>query len=534
MIQNSIEPCGLSSEQAPPLCANSCVSDDRVCQGRSSLTINLPKKAEFATSEHILSSNPALCGSRGADALAQIRADFTNCALPANSLAGNCVEAAENEPNDCGYHENLGGLCGFCRQSSLNATDSCCITAGVESRCEGLQLPTFSYDPEVFTIPSSTSTAGPTSTAAASAEQPTQGLTGGQVAGIAVGAVLAALLLLALIIACAMVFRRRKHQTEGSPFNKPAPFRQMQQQQQQPHMGYIENDNALGLAPGGRVARMAALEAESTSSESRGGTAPHIVTASRSYRGSTSDYHDSPRSGVSGRLPKRAGSLSSGSALAATTTEDPTSPRRPVTAEPYSSPDAVTSGQSEQLSFFKDYYSQDEIRPGDAVSTLWAYQPRANDEFELERGDMLKVVGIWDDGWATGTRLGGERAEDWDERKRKREQRDSGVSNGSGKAGTDGGDEGDKSADDGTVEGGGEIKAFPVSLLRSSSSLQPTWSEIGADFSSFLLSFLQLVCVCLPQHWKKTIEGDSVETTATGPQPPTSPVSPASPASGET
>src|SRR5256885_8205201 len=38
-------------------------------------------------------------------------------------------------------------------------------------------------------------------------------------------------------------------------------------------------------------------------------------------------------------------------------------------------------------------------------TTLFRSQPRAADEFELERGDMLKVVGIWDDGWATGVRL---------------------------------------------------------------------------------------------------------------------------------
>lgn len=127
----------------------------------------------------------------------------------------------------------------------------------------------------------------------------------------------------------------------------------------------------------------------------------------------------------------------------------------------FSSPDGVASGQSEQLQFFKDYYSQDDIHPNDTVATLWAYQPRAGDEFELERGDMLKVVGIWDDGWATGVRLT-ESAEQWEARKN--EQRDSGVSNGSRRS---------------QVELDSEIKAFP------------------------------LVCVCLPQHWRKTIEGDS-------------------------
>jgi len=103
---------------------------------------------------------------------------------------------------------------------------------------------------------------------------------------------------------------------------------------------------------------------------------------------------------------------------------------------------------SEQLDAFKDYYSQDEIRPGDAVSTLWDYQPRANDEFGLERGDMLRVVGIWDDGWATGVRIP-QHAQEWESVRN--DQRDSVVSgtsrNGESPAIT------------------GEIKAFPVSLF---------------------------------------------------------------------
>jgi hypothetical protein len=114
------------------------------------------------------------------------------------------------------------------------------------------------------------------------------------------------------------------------------------------------------------------------------------------------------------------------------------------------------------LASFRDYYSQDDIHPNDKVATLWAYQPRANDEFALERGDMLKVVGIWDDGWATGVRID-ERAEDYS--LKDKIQRDSGVSNGSGHKGE-------------SPPPSGEIKAFP------------------------------LVCVCLPQHWRKTVDGD--------------------------
>ena len=118
--------------------------------------------------------------------------------------------------------------------------------------------------------------------------------------------------------------------------------------------------------------------------------------------------------------------------------------------------------RSVQLTFFKDYYSEDRIHPNDKVATLWAYQPRAEDEFKLERGDILKVVGIWDDGWATGIRLN-ERAEDYDGKHKA--QRDSGVSNRSGRD---------------SPPPSGELKAFA------------------------------LVCVCLPEYWKQTIEEDAL------------------------
>lgn len=212
------------------------------------------------------------------------------------------------------------------------------------------------------------------------------------------------------------------------------------------------------MLPGARVARMAAIEGNSSGSEHNGNS----PVAGGEYRKSTSDEEeDTPhlRGAALGLVPppRRSGSLSSSSHLGGNSGDETS----PTSANLYSSPEGT--GQSEQLGFFKDYYSQDEIRQGDLVATLWAYEPRAADEFQLDRGDMVKVMGIWDDGWATGVRVR-QRAEDW--REDGDLQRDSGMSNIS-------------SSRPRTQET--EVKAFP------------------------------LVCVCLPQHWRKTIEGDSTE-----------------------
>ena len=249
-----------------------------------------------------------------------------------------------------------------------------------------------------------------------------------------------------------------------------------------PQTGTQAPQQGYEVLPGGRIARMSALERTGESPQHDGaGTGAAVAGAHKRYK-DTSDseaYGDSPISQGRPGPPvtgKRNGSLSSNSVLGRA--EDPNSPNSGSGGQ-YSSPEGVASGQSEQLPFFKDYYSQDEIRPNDKVATLWAYQPRAGDEFELERGDMLKVVGIWDDGWATGVRIN-ERAEDYDGKHKV--QRDSGVSNGSGRR-------------DSSPPPTGEIKAFPVSETDDD---EATSSNFGH----------QLVCVCLPEHWKKTIEGD--------------------------
>jgi hypothetical protein len=425
-------------------------------------------QADFAISEQVIVSSPELCGRPGSNANPQIRSDFTRCSNPADALSGSCIAAVQNEPTECGYQGNLRGLCMFCGESTANSTDSCCVAANVEQRCVGVDLPTTVSMPPLF--PSSTSGA-PTATgsAAAGAGHSGSGLSGGAIAGIVLGSILGAALILAAVIFCCIQMRKRKHGQAESVFNTPSPTRQSLKA---PPMSFGGDGHAApSILPGARVQRMAALEGSSTSGE------PSDRGVMSAFGDSHIGAYDSPetiRGHLSGALPRRDGSLSSRSAMNSNTP----SPRSGSdNARNFSSPDGVASGQSEQLQFFKDYYSQDDIHPNDTVATLWAYQPRAGDEFELERGDMLKVVGIWDDGWATGVRLT-ETADQWEARKS--EQRDSGVSNASRRS-------------RGEVDS--EIKAFP------------------------------LVCVCLPRHWRKTIEGDSTEIGrgSGGDRPPPSP-----------
>lgn len=392
----------------------------------------------MAISEEEIATNAKLCGQPGQSFMNQIRADFTNCALPARSLSGSCITGEENESQNCGFSTNLVGLCAYCSLSSPNATDSCCFGSDVNHRCDGVVLPPTNTKPALF--PSSTFSSSPSATnGTAAAASGDHGLGPGQIAGIVVGSILGAALLLALLALCCICFQRRKRRTPpGSIFNQPSPRRA-----DDPPMAYVPRDSTAP-APG-RVARMAALEGTSSDEPARD---PVVAAEQQRRYGYTSEsdpYNSDTRpEGTRPVTNRRRGSLSSNSVFGGLG-EDDTSPNS-GSGNDFSSPEGIASGQSEQLPSFRDYYSQDEIHPGDKVATLWAYQPRAGDEFELERGDMLKVVGIWDDGWATGVRIS-DRAEEFVS---KNPQRDSGVSNGS-------------AARTQSPAPSGEIKAFPVS-----------------------------------------------------------------------
>ncbi|KAL4865481.1 hypothetical protein BDV12DRAFT_149059 [Aspergillus spectabilis] len=425
LIQRSETDCDLSADQTRPLCAEDC--------------------ALMASSEEEIVVNDELCSDRRSDYLDQIRSDFAVCTGPNGSLTGACIAASDNEPIECGYRGNVLGFCGYCASSSPNSTDSCCINANASSKCEGVNIPT----PSTSFIPIFT----PTSDSDAGSDD--GGLSGGQIAGIVIGSV-AAFALIAALIALGLIyyFRRRGETGDDSSLNKPNPQRKGSPMQQ------VGSQQNFAAAPG-RVARMSALREVPSSSPGHSRNSAAFFGSAKYSDSSDSEGFASPGA-MSKKIPpttgKRQGSLSSNSVLAGAGSD--ASPRSgTISHGQYSSPEGLTSGQSEQLSSFQDYYSQDDIHPGDKVAVLWAYQPRAGDEFGLDRGEMLKVIGIWDDGWATGVRVP-ESAEEYDARHR--EQRDSGVSSHSQRT---------------SPAPSGEIKAFP------------------------------LVCVCLPQHWSKIIDG---------------------------
>ncbi|KAF8461423.1 hypothetical protein BDZ91DRAFT_663429 [Kalaharituber pfeilii] len=437
MIQESIEDCQLRPEDSKPLCLESC--------------------SQWASSEWLIVSDKGTCGDVKKDYTSIIKSDFAICTNPENSLKkGMCINAALNGEYNCGFNENLPGLCLYCQGGTDNSTETCCYNAKVEERCIGVELPSISDIPDGL-IP--TATATPSSDPQASqggSGKGNNGFSGGAIAGVVIGAVVAAVLIAFLIL----FWRRRRHQEAHALYlNRPSPRRSSPDRNNYPAGAAPQTPQQSYEGAGGRIARMSALESRNPLQlirmlhPSRSEKELRIVAK---YTPDNRPLHPPPRD--------RNASLSSTSILV--------SDKNNSDSEKEDGSQVVGSPLSEQLPYFKDYYSKDDIHPNDKVSVLWAYSPRAADEFELERGDMLRVIGIWDDGWATGVRLS-ERAEDYI---RLRTQRDSGVSASQGSR---------ISTRPPTPPGDREIKAFP------------------------------LVCVCLPEHWQKTIDNEGMDYTST-------------------
>lgn len=369
-------------------------------------------------------------------------------------------------------------MCLYCSDSSVNSTDTCCYNANAQNRCIGVQLPNVTSNLPPITV-TTTSTVTPTPSVSAESEEKS-GLSGGAIAGITIGSLAGVAL-----VAAVLLFFCRRRQYYGA--KRAAVFNQPSRTHRNPSMafapaGSANSGSGYEVLAGGRVARMSALEDGSRREVSPPPPVPGLVLGAMN-NSSSSDFglEDSPnhRKYSSQQRPMnlpppgRNASLSSTSMLT-------DNAMTPISGD--EKPPEFGGTQSEQLAYFKDYYSSEDIHPGDKVATLWAYQPRADDEFELERGDVLRIVGIWDDGrllfiqirwgylpeagWATGVRLP-ERAEDVI---RRRELRDSGVS----------------------------ASQTSRNSQRRASSPIPS-SEVKA---------FPLVCVCLPEHWQKTIESD--------------------------
>jgi len=91
------------------------------------------------------------------------------------------------------------------------------------------------------------------------------------------------------------------------------------------------------------------------------------------------------------------------------------SPPEEEKQEPNIALDKLSPPAAPTVPSFRDAYSDSIFTAGDLVAAVWSYQPQTKDEFALERGDMIEIVSISNDGWATG-RFSSDRIDAWEQK----------------------------------------------------------------------------------------------------------------------
>lgn len=189
--------------------------------------------SEYALSESVIISNSAPCSNASNYNATQIRADFTNCALPADSLKNrNFVQGSINEPINCGFGGSTLGMCTYC---SGNVGDTRTSSQhpfvvpmlkfqqiSVQYLCQ-LQLSSSSTS-SVVTSTSVLSTNGQTATTPSSSrsgasltgESTSGGLSRTTIAVIILGSVVALVLLTLLALILIFCVRKRRNREKDS------------------------------------------------------------------------------------------------------------------------------------------------------------------------------------------------------------------------------------------------------------------------------------------------------------------------------
>jgi hypothetical protein len=88
------------------------------------------------------------------------------------------------------------------------------------------------------------------------------------------------------------------------------------------------------------------------------------------------------------------------------------------------SPGTEAGSEAASVSVVADHYSTNAIVAQSEVVALWSYTPRLQDEMALERGDVVRIENLYDDGWALGRKL---KTKVWDLTDDRSTTRDSGI-----------------------------------------------------------------------------------------------------------
>ena len=142
--------------------------------------------------------------------------------------------------------------------------------------------------------------------------------------------------------------------------------------------------------------------------------------------------------------------------------------------------------EAASVSVVADHYSTNAIVQQSEVVALWSYTPRLADEMGLERGDVVRIENLYDDGWALGRKL---RTKVWDLGDERSTERDSGL-------GTSHRESTSTVPEGGIASAPGEKPASRGTTSRSSEKDKGKDKEETGSIKAF-----PMVCVCHRDAW---------------------------------
>jgi hypothetical protein len=320
-----------------------------------------------------------------------------------------CVLGTENNERNCGYGSSVSQLCRFC---SNDRPDSCCYEDATNILPCGYTLPSRPSSTTSLNLPTASMRNAPAKTIKG-------GLTKGQVAGIAVGSVLGGLLVSLL------------------PFHADSLRSKL-----------IPSLSALHLRPSRQVLALLATLLFLLHRRRRDRRGPRTVDHPTAAAAGSSSAFSSPPTTPETTYPQSQtrrnswftslflasinpnnGNPHSHNGKLASPDPDPNTAvnesKQPSNAPPFASQNPLSHnlsppsapglvglgvrGGSIPKSNDRDVVlgADGSVREGGVVSVLWAYSSTLADELSLRPGMRVRVLQMYDDGWATGEMVDG-------------------------------------------------------------------------------------------------------------------------------
>ena len=142
------------------------------------------------------------------------------------------------------------------------------------------------------------------------------------------------------------------------------------------------------------------------------------------------------------------------------------------------SPGGTEGSEAASVSVVADHYSTNAIHPQSDVVALWSYTPRLQDEMALERGDVVRIENLYDDGWALGRKM---KTKVWDLPEERATERDSGI--------------GTSHRESGSTAHRISLEREPPTTSRSDKGKEKEIPEAGS------IKAFPMVCVCHRDAW---------------------------------